>query len=618
MLVQTGSPEAEGRGRAQAVPGRTGATTMARSQALPPRAIFTHNEILHAISLPPLASFLSDLSSPEHLIKLNDILDRFKTPKSYHRVDVRLVESSDLPPDLPEGQKILNLADRTASRGTTQKEAMSTSGDYSDERKERWKREKGQPVVLPEGMGMEEYLLQHPRSPLDAPPAEEEYGDVITAAPRTCPAETDQAVSSSATVTHDLISARAPSHYLPPAAPTRRVRELRLDLRTLDAAALFHLETWRREVLGIRRLDLEVPDSIWYKDQTPSPPPIKASVLMSTGRKRGRPPKRKSESLQPLERPEAVIVNDEATDDDVMEAITTSGIASSPHEVIDGSILDETTKNALESFAEQKGLDRLPLPTPPLLERSASLSPDVILDDILDRREDHDPDFQPPPDRPSASLRKKRLNVPQKRRVQRQRSGDHPIESDVDIREAHVITIDMTADSSSNESNNVGPSSPTSSQTAALSTTKRSGLAKSQLPAYPPDSTPLARATKASKASSLVYVRKRKMIMEAVVIETPKRKRASDISSRGQNASGTVDQTRTALRGSAGSERSVISNPAHDSEQSEACESVETDLRDATNIKIVDAESEVSEPVEKTVAKSGISEEDEWAFLKQL
>lgn len=45
----------------------------------------------------------------------------------------------------------------------------------------------------------------------------------------------------------------------------KQVNELRLDLRSLDAAALFDLEVWRRDVLGEAPLDFDVPDSIWYK-----------------------------------------------------------------------------------------------------------------------------------------------------------------------------------------------------------------------------------------------------------------------------------------------------------------------------------------------------------------
>lgn len=61
------------------------------------------------------------------------------------------------------------------------------------------------------------------------------------------------------------------THPLPPSGPKRRVRELRLDLRTLDPAALFTLEKWRREVLKLEDLPFDHPDSIWFKSPTPEP-----------------------------------------------------------------------------------------------------------------------------------------------------------------------------------------------------------------------------------------------------------------------------------------------------------------------------------------------------------
>jgi hypothetical protein len=98
---------------------------------LPPPVIFTHKETLHAIELPPLATFLSTLSIPEHLLKLNDILLRYRTPKSYHRVDVREVSSSELPLSSPEPE-----------------EAGSRRGKVED---------KGEPVILEEGDTVERY-----------------------------------------------------------------------------------------------------------------------------------------------------------------------------------------------------------------------------------------------------------------------------------------------------------------------------------------------------------------------------------------------------------------------------------------------------------------------------
>lgn len=142
---------------------RFGADFMIRSHALPPQAIFTHDETLHAIPLPPLASFLSGLALPEHLVKLNDILNRFRTPKSYHRVEVRLVESSELPPDL--SAQLGPSETKTGQSGSDIRNAGE--GPITEARRLRWKKERGEPVVLPEGVEMEDWLLQNPRCPLD-------------------------------------------------------------------------------------------------------------------------------------------------------------------------------------------------------------------------------------------------------------------------------------------------------------------------------------------------------------------------------------------------------------------------------------------------------------------
>lgn len=178
---------------------------------LPPRTVFLHKETLHRIELPPLANFLHSLTVPAQLIKLNDILDRYRTPSSVHRVDIREVQSSELPPGdtEPNGEPALDLE------------------------------ETGEPIELDENTSIEEYRA------------------------------TSAAVKTA-------LGLRTPSpeatHPLPPSGPRRRVRELRLDLRTLDAAALFALEKWRRQVLQLESLPFENPDSIWYQNE-PEPEP---------------------------------------------------------------------------------------------------------------------------------------------------------------------------------------------------------------------------------------------------------------------------------------------------------------------------------------------------------
>jgi len=261
---------------------------------LPPPVIFTHKETLHAIELPPLATFLSTLSIPEHLLKLNDILLRYRTPKSYHRVDVREVSSSELPLSSPEPE-----------------EAIS---------RHRRAEDKGEPVILEEGDTVEQYRARQEAGPSRANNAEEgaaqnghispaARGEATVATNGECSTRqgsipTDTLLTSTAlhqnerksksptpptTVRQPKRTSTTPPHNLPPTGPKRRIRELRLDLRTLDAAALFALETWRRELLGLEKLGMEHPDSIWYKDPTPTPTPTPSPEPVK--RKRGRPPR---------------------------------------------------------------------------------------------------------------------------------------------------------------------------------------------------------------------------------------------------------------------------------------------------------------------------------------
>jgi hypothetical protein len=271
---------------------------------LPPPVIFTHKETLHAIELPPLATFLSTLSIPEHLIKLNDILLRYRTPKSYHRVDVREVSSSELPLSSPEPEE--------AGGGQMRAE------------------DKGGPVILGEGDTVEEYRARREAGPSKAAgEAPAQNGHISPSPQREAtaasngesstqkdPRPTDTLLTSTAidqnvrrsrsptpptTVRQPKRTSTTPPHNLPPTGPKRRVRELRLDLRTLDAAALFALETWRRELLGLEKLGMQHPDSIWYKDPTPTPTPTPSPEPVK--RKRGRPPRGsggKSQSKTPV------------------------------------------------------------------------------------------------------------------------------------------------------------------------------------------------------------------------------------------------------------------------------------------------------------------------------
>ncbi|KAK8864215.1 hypothetical protein IAR55_001461 [Kwoniella newhampshirensis] len=413
---------------------------------LPPPVIFTHAETLHAISLPPLAQFLVSLRQPQHLLKLHDILERYRTPRSYHRVDVRLVESSELPLGSPDSSQEQGIVDG--------------------------------PVELPEGMEVEAYMEEDQRGmygdfieeshdfgqndgikesqvPGEAPPSP--YLDTV---PSVEPAINPDAIhtntsSPASMIVYDKTAAleanladqaspltpppttppqvRAPSpptpsHSLPPSGPTRRVRELRLDLRTLDAAALFALETWRREVLGLEKLNMDVPDSIWYKDPTPtptpspSPPPSVVKPQKKVGRGRPKKYSRPEEDVRVVgDGGDDLLATDLNVDGDVdvemteeqvegykslVDALHQNGTLKQPetqprvHQSLVHQPDDEpptpdmkSTTDETQEIAREAGPSKH-VPSPPLPQDTPS--PDVVLDDAYNEKETDDPDFVPP------------------------------------------------------------------------------------------------------------------------------------------------------------------------------------------------------------------------------
>ncbi|WWC70407.1 uncharacterized protein I206_104357 [Kwoniella pini CBS 10737] len=270
------------------------------SAALPPSAVFTHQETLHAISLPPLASWLVTLRKPDQLIRLNDLLERYKTPQSYHRVDVRIVESSELPPGSPYSDiEETEPRKRQGSREIIQLQEGDTLDAYWSNRNGHTLAPLGQPDITPENIVAQktpetESTSQHTDLPTsttaEIPPSvqTEEASNPSHLSPPP-PVLPPTPVSALPAADQQKTSPPLPTHPLPPIGPTRKVRELRLDLRTLDAAALFALETWRREELGLEKLSIEVPDSVWYKDLTPTPPPSPPPRSTNTGKPRGRP-----------------------------------------------------------------------------------------------------------------------------------------------------------------------------------------------------------------------------------------------------------------------------------------------------------------------------------------
>ena len=360
------------------------------------------------------------------------------------------MESSELPPKSPVRDKHLTLnevetlADAEGRESAEDHVSGVINGD--EEETDEVRRERGDPVSLPEGITKEEYFLGPGTLPLsnsqevvaEAGPSkstrttngfhEDPYGDV--------PTFNEPDLTLDISKAHDDMSMDAPpspvlAHPLPPSAPHRRVRELRLDLRTLDAAALFALETWRRELLGLGRLDLEHPDSVWFEEPelvpTPSPPPLPPRIASKSRsplvmkRKRGRPRK-----LRTLELPEdqfetesrsrspaamneqrsrsplsaTVDRHDQKTDGDnhgftaidtashLEEPATFHGTGPDPSHPLENEASPEPVASEGESeLVEQVEDDS---------SYEVSPSPEILLEDGFDRRHDQDPDFEPP------------------------------------------------------------------------------------------------------------------------------------------------------------------------------------------------------------------------------
>ncbi|WVF71664.1 hypothetical protein IAT40_006472 [Kwoniella sp. CBS 6097] len=375
----------------------------ASANSLPQPVIFAHAETLHAIPLPPLASFLVSLHKAEHLVKLNDILDRYRTPKTYHRIDVRLVESSELPPGTPESftsrerrgsrepvvlEEGVDVYTYLAERRPAPEDIPNTAGEVNVDGQEQADDGLGGAGAGPkedaEDEEMEEIIdLRQVTAASEENSRKEAH--VVTASDQA--ATDDEDIHESITVTGPFPSGRpeyarckpnpdpepvtpstpraaqqnqppsppVPTHPLPPIGPTRRVRELRLDLRTLDAAALFALESWRREVTGLDKMEMEFPDSIWYKDPTPTPTPPSLSPpretgLMADGKKRGRPKKDRPSEVGQGSEPIIVV------DDDEREQILCAGVCQEkPEEPVQGGMTEAQMKGYETLVSALKG-----------------------------------------------------------------------------------------------------------------------------------------------------------------------------------------------------------------------------------------------------------------------
>ncbi|WVQ67870.1 uncharacterized protein L199_006075 [Kwoniella botswanensis] len=454
------------------------------SSALPPPAVFLHQETLHAIPLPPLASWLISLRKPEHLVRLNDLLQRYKTPQSYHRIDVRLIESSELPPGSPDSQVEELEEDRKVRRGSREIVEL----DKGNTLEEYWSSKHGQGqstetadhIQKANGDGDESRMgkIDDVESGSRQNISSQSHTD-ISIEQEQSDTKVDTTTSS---LTQTEVALKAlhlppppseppqspiPTYPLPPIGPTRKVRELRLDLRTLDAAALFALETWRREELGLEKLSMEFPDSVWYKDPTPTPSPPPKSIYTSTGRKKGRPRKHRTPIIVDPEDEmtdglglQVGVVNEEVRNsmmnedqvkgyENLVNTLETNqeqdgniGPKEEPQIAIKVPDISETFGELAQKDEEVEKEDVLPAdmddgavqprkgdrfddepvpvdsvdhPQPPVEAEAGpsrgtplSPSPDILLNDIFNEKEDDDPDFVPPPSPPARRPRPRR------------------------------------------------------------------------------------------------------------------------------------------------------------------------------------------------------------------
>lgn len=353
---------------------------------LPPRVILSQDETLHQIVLPPLATFLAGLTEARHLLRLHEILEQYRTPTSYHRIDVREVSSSELP--------FLDIADEE-----TQKDGNAPSRDTQRDEAgnatlEDVARIRGDPIILDAGATPEAQQGgssgDDPNEAANAPEQDPETLDAGRPSANTAPFDHNTFRASAVPVKSPPRETRATSAAvaedvttaLPPSGPQRRVRELRLDLRTLDAAALFTLETWRRRELGLPKLDMRVPDSVWYQNEREPTP----GVPDTPKRKRGRPRK---------------VVEDQASA--VVPPDSTGGDIPDIHdEPIDRAAVDnkqeaaESETGGERGSAGEAGISANAEAGPSTDSRyRLSPSPEELLPDAYNEADEQDSDFVP-------------------------------------------------------------------------------------------------------------------------------------------------------------------------------------------------------------------------------
>ncbi|OWZ60396.1 hypothetical protein C356_00047 [Cryptococcus neoformans c45] len=156
---------------------------------------FSSSDTLHTIPLLPLATFLRSLTSAENIARLQDVLVKHRSPESWERVDERMISSGDLPPPGYTSK----LEGYPSDESTNDIKARNQNQDKKSDRDEDEDENEE-----PEGM------------------------------------EWDH--------DHDIVY---------PSPPKRYIQEIRMDLRTLHPRAIFALESWRRETLGMEQLVIE-------------------------------------------------------------------------------------------------------------------------------------------------------------------------------------------------------------------------------------------------------------------------------------------------------------------------------------------------------------------------
>ena len=277
---------------------------------------FSSSDTLHTISLLPLATFLKSLTSAENIARLQDVLVKYRSPESWERVDERMISSGDLPPPGYTSKPKDDLSDEYIDDIKARNQSQDRKPDRGEDEDEN--------EVLEEGM------------------------------------EWDH--------DHDILY---------PSPPKRYIQEIRIDLRTLHPRAIFALESWRRETLGMEQLVMESMESKAFAagldagagekneggyfslgvSSSPKPVQLRSLDILFRGDREG------SEST--------------STDERTSIEVESIPIRAKAEPFMDGLSISGSAKRArvLKTYGSSKRLSSSSLSHPDFATRFASLSP---------------------------------------------------------------------------------------------------------------------------------------------------------------------------------------------------------------------------------------------------